>query len=186
MAYRVRATAIAEVLILEPQVHRDARGLFYESFNQSDFERATGCALSFVQDNHSRSVRNVLRGLHYQLPRPQGKLVRVVCGEVYDVVVDLRRRATTFGQWAATRLSAENFQQLWVPPGFAHGFLTLSDVAEVIYKVTDAYAPEFERCLLWSDPALGIAWPLEDQPRLSAKDAQGERLADALTYEAGF
>lgn len=178
----VTPTAIPEVLILEPKVFGDDRGFFYESFNARDFEQATGLTRTFVQDNHSKSAKNVLRGLHYQIQQPQGKLVRVVQGEVFDVAVDLRKSSNTFGQWVGARLSAENKRQLWLPEGFAHGFLVLSDTAEFLYKTTDYYAPEFERSLLWSDPALDIAWPLEDSPKLASKDACGKLLAAAEVY----
>ena len=165
--------SLSGVYLIEPKVFDDERGLFFESFNQKQFEEAIGKAVSFVQDNHSRSVKNVLRGLHYQIQRPQGKLVRVVQGEVFDVVVDLRESNPTFGQWIGEVLSAANRRQLWIPEGFAHGFVVLSDSAEFLYKTTDYYAPEYERCLLWNDAALGIVWPVGVQPILSAKDAKG-------------
>ena len=165
--------SLSGVYLIEPKVFDDERGLFFESFNQKQFEEAIGKAVSFVQDNHSRSVKNVLRGLHYQIQRPQGKLVRVVQGEVFDVVVDLRESSPTFGQWIGQVLSAANRRQLWIPEGFAHGFVVLSDSAEFLYKTTDYYAPEYERCLLWNDAALGIVWPVGVQPILSAKDAKG-------------
>ena len=171
MPYAVSPTALPGLLILEPQVLGDARGFFYESFSQRDFEAATGRRVTFVQDNHSRSVRGVLRGLHLQDPHPQGKLVRVTVGEVYDVAVDLRAGSPTFGRWAAVTLSAENRRQLWIPPGLAHGFLVTSDVAEFLYKTTDYYHPEHERVIRWDDPAIGIQWPLEVPPVLSARDA---------------
>ncbi len=174
---RATPTAIPEVLIIEPRVFGDDRGFFYESFNARAFEQATGLQPQFVQDNHSKSARHVLRGLHYQLQQPQGKLVRVVQGEVYDVAVDLRKEAKTFGQWVGVHLSAANKKQLWVPEGFAHGFLVLSETAEFLYKTTDYYAPEYERSLLWNDPALAIAWPLQGQPLLAAKDAAARPLA---------
>ena len=165
--------AIPEVLLLEPRVFGDDRGFFYESYNQQAFERATGLDIQFVQDNHSRSARNVLRGMHYQLaPHAQGKLVRAVFGEVFDVAVDIRADSPTFGKWVGELLSADNKRQLWIPPGFAHGFLVLSDVAEFLYKTTDYYAPECEGSFLWNDPEVGIAWPLSGDPLLSAKDAQ--------------
>jgi dTDP-4-dehydrorhamnose 3,5-epimerase len=167
------ATDIPEVLIVEPKVFGDDRGFFYESFNQRQWEAATGLTRAFVQDNHSRSVKGVLRGLHYQIEQPQGKLVRCAVGEVYDVAVDLRKSSPTFGKWVGVVLSAANKRQLWVPEGFAHGFLVLSDVAEFLYKTTDYYAPEHERCISWSDPAIGIEWPCEGKPILSGKDAQG-------------
>ena len=177
MPYTATPTAIADVLVLEPKVFGDARGFFFESFNQRDFEAATGMACSFVQDNHSKSARGVLRGLHYQIKHPQGKLVRVVQGEVFDVVVDLRRASPTFGKWVGEVLSADNKRQMWVPPGFAHGFVVLSESAEFLYKTTDYWYPEHERSLLWNDPALGIRWPLEGPPQLAAKDADAMPLA---------
>lgn len=183
MSMKVIRTEIPEVLILEPRVFGDARGFFMESWNRRDFARATGLDVDFVQDNHSRSARGVLRGLHYQLHQAQGKLVRVVCGAVWDVAVDLRRSAPTFGHWVGVELSADNQRQLWLPPGFAHGFLVLSDSADFLYKATEYYAPEHERSLRWDDPALGIAWPLQRmgvaQPTLSAKDAAAPGLAQA-------
>jgi dTDP-4-dehydrorhamnose 3,5-epimerase len=175
-------TAIPDVLIIQPKVFGDARGFFLESFNQQRFEQLTGLAPNFVQDNHSRSARGVLRGLHYQVRQPQGKLVRVIAGEVFDVCVDLRRSSPTFGRSVSLLLSAENHQQLWIPPGFAHGFLVTSESADFVYKTTDYYAPEFERALLWNDPALDIAWPLADTPILSAKDSAGLLLSLAETY----
>ena len=177
------ATAIAEVMVLEPKVHGDDRGFFYESFNLRAFEAATGLAPNFVQDNHSRSARGVLRGLHYQIRQPQGKLVRVVRGSVYDVAVDIRKASPTFGKWVGVELSEENQLQLWVPPGFAHGFLVTTDSADFLYKATDYYAPEHERCIAWDDPAIGIAWPAGITPQLSAKDATGRLLADAEVFE---
>lgn len=175
-------TTIPEVLILEPQVFGDDRGFFFESFNARAFEQATGLKREFVQDNHSRSAKNVLRGLHYQIQNPQGKLVRVVRGEVFDVAVDLRKSSKSFGQWVGVHLSAENRKQLWVPERFAHGFVVLSETAEFLYKTTDYYAPEFERSLLWNDAALGIDWPLEGEPRLAAKDAAAKRLSEAEVF----
>ena len=174
-------TELPGVLIIEPRVFGDDRGFFYESWNARDFE-AAGVAASFVQDNHSRSAANVLRGLHYQIQRPQGKLVRVIAGEVFDVVVDLRRSSPTFGKWQAERLSAQNKRILWVPPGFAHGFLVTSDSAEFLYKTTDYWAAEDERTIAWNDPDLAIDWPLQGQPVLSAKDAWGVPLARAEIY----
>jgi dTDP-4-dehydrorhamnose 3,5-epimerase len=171
------------MLILEPKVFGDERGFFYESFNARRFEALAGFRPSFVQDNHSRSQKNVLRGLHYQIQHPQGKLVRVVAGEVYDVSVDVRRFSPTFGKWAGVHLSAENKRQLWIPEGFAHGFVVLSETAEFLYKTTDYWAPEHERCILWNDPQLAIAWPLDGEPRVSAKDAQGVPLAAADVFE---
>ncbi len=165
--------AIPEVVLIEPNVFGDERGFFFESFNQARFEAAIGRSVQFVQDNHSRSAKNVLRGLHYQIQQPQGKLVRVVQGEVFDVAVDLRKSSPTFGKWVGEILSAENKRQLWVPEGFAHGFVVLSESAEFLYKTTDYYAPQHERCILWNDATLGIAWPQGIQPVLSAKDAKG-------------
>ncbi len=175
-------TGIPEVLIVEPTVFGDARGFFFESFNQNRFAELTGLDLQFVQDNHSRSARGVLRGLHYQIRQPQGKLVRVIAGEVFDVCTDLRRSSPTFGKSVCVTLSAENKRQLWIPPGFAHGFLVTSDSADFVYKTTDYYAPEHERSVLWNDPALGIDWPLEGEPTLSAKDRAAVPLAQAETY----
>ncbi len=179
-------TDIPDVLIVEPKVFGDARGFFVESLNQRRFEELTGLAPQFVQDNHSRSARGVLRGLHYQLEQAQGKLVRVTAGEVFDVCVDLRRSSPTFGKSVCVTLSADNHRQLWIPPGFAHGFLVTSDSADFQYKTTDYYAPEHERSLQWNDPALGIRWPLDaigGAPALSAKDQAGVPLAQADTYE---
>jgi len=171
---KVTPTAIADVLIIEPKVFGDQRGFFLESFNQRAFNAATGTDFNFVQDNHSRSAKNVLRGLHYQVGQPQGKLVRVVRGAVFDVAVDIRPASPTFGKWFGLELSEENHRQLWVPPGLAHGFLVLSDSAEFLYKTTDYYAPEQERCIVWNDSTLGITWPLKGgAPLLSGKDAAG-------------
>ncbi|MEK9951492.1 MAG: dTDP-4-dehydrorhamnose 3,5-epimerase [Curvibacter sp.] len=175
-------TAIPEVLILEPKVFGDARGFFFESYNARAFAQATGLDLNFVQDNHSRSARGVLRGLHYQLKQPQGKLVRVVRGSVYDVAVDVRRSSPTYGRWVGVELSESNHRQLWVPAGFAHGFLVTSESADFLYKTTDYYAPEHERCIAWNDPAIGIEWPLTGAPVLSGKDQQGVSLAQAEVY----
>ncbi len=172
-------TAIPGVLILEPKVFGDERGFFYESFNARQFAEETGLQVGFVQDNHSRSVKGVLRGLHYQIQQPQGKLVRVVVGEAWDVAVDIRRGSPTFGKWVGTTLSATNHRQMWVPAGFAHGFVVVSEVAEFLYKTTDYYAPEHERCLAWNDPTLAIAWPLEGEPLLSGKDRLGLTLDQA-------
>jgi dTDP-4-dehydrorhamnose 3,5-epimerase len=169
---KVTPTSLADVLLIEPRVFGDARGFFFESYNRKAM-LAAGLDVEFVQDNHSRSARGVLRGLHYQIERSQGKLVRVVSGEVYDVAVDLRRSSPTFGRSIGIRLSADEKQMLWIPPGFAHGFLVLSDTAEFLYKTTDYWYPEFERTLLWNDPALGVAWPLTQTPTLAAKDAAG-------------
>lgn len=175
--------AIPEVILFEPKVFGDDRGFFFESFNQARFEEAVGRPVPFVQDNHSRSARNVLRGLHYQIQQPQGKLVRVVSGEVFDVAVDMRRSSPTFGKWVGAVLSAENKKQLWVPEGFAHGFVVLSDSADFLYKTTDYYAPQHERCVIWNDADLGIEWPMEGEPVLSAKDQQGAAFARADTFE---
>lgn len=172
-------TEIPDVLILEPKVFGDERGFFFESFNSREFEQATGLKRNFVQDNHSRSMKGVLRGLHYQIKQPQGKLVRVVAGEVFDVAVDIRSGSKTFGKWVGEILSAENKRQLWVPEGFAHGFLVLSEYAEFLYKTTDYYAPEHERCIRWDDPDLGIEWPLIEKPQLSGKDAAAATLKEA-------
>lgn len=171
--------AIPDVILLEPKVFGDDRGFFFESFNQAKFEAVIGRPVAFVQDNHSRSVKNVLRGLHYQIQQPQGKLVRVVQGEVFDVAVDIRKSSPSFGQWVGEILSAENKRQMWVPEGFAHGFVVLSGTAEFLYKTTDYYAPEHERCIAWNDPAIAIQWPLDAAPALSAKDQQGKPLAAA-------
>lgn len=175
-------TAIPEVLLIEPQVFGDDRGFFFESFNERRFAELTGITARFVQDNHSKSARHVLRGLHYQIQQPQGKLVRVVAGEVFDVAVDLRKSSPTFGSWVAEVLSAENKKQLWIPEGFAHGFLVLSESAEFLYKTTDYYAPEHERCVAWNDPGIDIVWPLMGEPVLSGKDKQGQRLDEAETF----
>ena len=182
MAYTATPTKISGVLILQPQVFGDARGFFLESFNARDFAQATGLDVQFVQDNHSKSARGVLRGLHYQIAHAQGKLVRVVQGEVFDVVVDLRRSSPTFGQWDGVHLSAENHRQLWIPPGFAHGFVVLSESAEFLYKTTDYWYPAHERSLLWNDPALGIDWPIDFAPVLAAKDAAALPLAEAACF----
>jgi len=179
---KVIETSIPDVLIIEPKVFGDERGFFYESFNAAAFEAATGLKRQFVQDNHSKSQRGVLRGLHYQIQQPQGKLVRVVAGEVFDVAVDLRKSSPSFGRWFGTHLSAQNQRQLWIPEGFAHGFVVLSESAEFLYKTTDYYAPEHERSLLWNDSELGIEWPLDEPPQLSAKDQAGKRLSDAELF----
>ena len=176
-------TEIPDVLIIEPKVFGDARGFFFESFNQRQFEQLTGFAPNFVQDNHSRSARGVLRGLHYQIHQPQGKLVRVIAGEVFDVCIDMRRSSPTFGKSVYATLSADNHRQLWIPPGFAHGFLVTSESADFVYKTTDYYAPEHERSVLWNDAALAIPWPLQGEPLLSAKDKAGTPLAQAETFE---
>lgn len=176
--------AIPEVILLQPTVHVDERGFFFESFNQTEFDRAVGHHVNFVQDNHSKSSRHVLRGLHYQLEHPQGKLVRVTQGEVFDVAVDLRKSSPTFGLWVGQLLSAENEHQLWIPEGFAHGFLVLSESAESQYKTTRYYAPEYERCIAWNDPDLAINWPLHGaQPVLSEKDKQGENLTESEIFQ---
>lgn len=180
---QVVATAIPEVLILEPKVFGDARGFFLESFNANTFKSCTGLDVKFVQDNHSRSGKGVLRGLHYQIQHPQGKLVRVVQGEVFDVAVDMRRNSPTFGQWAGAHLSAENHRQLWIPSGFSHGFVVLSESADFLYKTTDYYAPQHEVCLKWDDVTVGVDWPLSMPPSLSAKDQQGLSWPDAPKFE---
>lgn len=183
MPYTVTKTNLPEVLVLQPKVFGDARGFFFESFNARDFAEATGLNLQFVQDNHSRSSRGVLRGLHYQIKHSQGKLVRVVAGEVFDVAVDMRKDSPQFGQWTGCHLTAENAKQMWVPPGFAHGFFVMSESADFLYKTTDYWYPEHERCLLWNDPELAIEWPLgEISPLLAAKDAAGLPLALADTF----
>lgn len=176
---KVTQTDIADVLIIEPQVFGDDRGFFFESFNQKVWLEETGLERNFVQDNHSRSVEGVLRGLHYQIKQPQGKLVRVVVGEVFDVAVDIRKSSATFGQWVGVLLSEQNKKQLWVPEGFAHGFLVMSEVAEFLYRTTDYYAPEHERCISWNDPDLNIDWPFDVKPKLSEKDGLGCRFKDA-------
>ncbi len=183
---QVIQTAMPEVLILEPKVFGDDRGFFFESFNQQTFEKLTGVKAHFVQDNHSKSAANVLRGLHYQIQQPQGKLVRVTAGEVFDVAVDLRRQSSTFGQWVSAILSAENKRQMWVPSGFAHGFLVLKEGTEFLYKTTDYYAPQFERCVRWDTPEIGIDWPLLAAPILSAKDTLGLDLSNAEVFETAF
>ena len=180
---KIIPTDIPDVLIIEPKVFGDSRGFFFESFNQRQFEQLTGFAPNFVQDNHSRSARGVLRGLHYQIQKPQGKLVRVIAGEVFDVCVDMRRASPSFGQAVYVTLSADNHRQLWIPPGFAHGFLVTSESADFVYKTTDYYAPEHERSVLWNDAALAIPWPLQGEPLLSAKDKAGTPLAQAETFE---
>ena len=183
MPFTVTPTALPEVLILEPRVFGDARGFFFESFNQRDFAAVTGVDVTFVQDNHSRSSQGVLRGLHYQIQHPQGKLVRVSQGAVFDVVVDVRRSSPRFGQWVGVELSETNFKQLWIPPGFAHGFLVLSESAEFLYKTTDYWYPEHERSLLWNDADVGINWPLQGAPTLAAKDAGAKPLSSAEVFE---
>lgn len=180
---RVIPTAIPDVLIIEPKVFGDARGFFFESFNQQAFNEATGLDVQFVQDNHSRSAKGVLRGLHYQIQQPQGKLVRVVRGAVFDVAVDLRKSSATFGQWVGAELSEENARQMWVPEGFAHGFLVLSDVADFLYKTTDYYAPEYERSIIWNDPDIAIQWPFVGAPLLSQKDMNAISFKRAELFE---
>lgn len=180
---KVTATSIPEVLIIEPKVFGDERGFFYESFNQRAFNEATGLAHNFVQDNHSRSTKGVLRGLHYQVENPQGKLVRVARGSVFDVAVDIRKSSPNFGKWFGVELSEQNHRQLWVPPGFAHGFLVTSDSADFLYKTTDYYAPQFERCIAWDDAAIGVQWPAGLTPQLSVKDSTGSRLATSEVFQ---
>lgn len=181
---KVIETPLAGLLVVEPKVFGDARGFFFESFNERVFREATGVSLPFVQDNHSRSAKGVLRGLHYQVVRPQGKLVRCVSGEVFDVAVDLRASSPTFGKWFGCRLDAVSHRQLWIPPGFAHGFAVLSETADFLYKTTEYWFPEHDRSLAWNDPAVGIDWPLGGaQPTLAAKDAAAPRLADAQVYD---
>ena len=182
MPYNSTPTSFPEVLVLQPKVFSDARGFFFESFSARDFEVATGLKREFLQDNHSHSARGVIRGLHYQVQRPQGKLVRVTLGEVFDVAVDLRRSSPNFGKWFGTVLSAENKLQLWIPEGFAHGFLVLSEHADFLYKTTDYWYPEYERTVIWNDTSIGIKWPLAASPVLAAKDASGKSLADAETF----
>ena len=180
---QIQPTAIPEVLLIEPTVFGDDRGFFYESFDQKHFTEMTGITRQFIQDNHSKSAKGVLRGLHYQIQQPQGKLVRVTHGEVFDVAVDLRKSSATFGKWTGTRLSEANKRQLWIPEGFAHGFVVLSDNAEFLYKTTDYWAPEFERSILWNDPAIGIDWPFDGEPLLSGKDKVATLLADADVFD---
>ena len=180
---RVIATDIPDVLIIEPHVFGDDRGFFYESFNQKIWKEKTGLRMTFVQDNHSRSKRNVLRGLHYQIKQPQGKLMRVIAGEVFDVAVDIRKSSPTFGRWVGFTLSAENKRIMWIPEGFAHGFLVLSDFAEFLYKTTDYWAPEYERTIIWNDSDLGIRWPLKVPPVLSSKDCDGSGFKSAECFE---
>lgn len=179
---KITPTEIPDVMIIEPRVFGDERGFFFESFNEKVFQEKMDCELRFVQDNHSRSAANVLRGLHYQIQQAQGKLVRVVAGAIFDVAVDIRRSSPTFGQWVGYELSAENKQQIWVPPGFAHGFLSLADGTEVLYKTTDFYAPEYERSILWNDPMLDIVWPLTTEPTISTKDQAGQPFVNAEVF----
>lgn len=178
----VITTSLPDVLLIEPQVFGDERGFFLESYNQEVWQKRTGLVRTFVQDNHSRSSKGVLRGIHYQIVKPQGKLVRVVSGEVFDVAVDLRKSSRTFGRWVGEVLSAENKRQLWVPEGFGHAFVVLSEYADFLYKTTEYYAPEHERCIAWNDPQLGIAWPSQVKPKLSGKDAAGVLFAQAEVY----
>lgn len=182
MAIQVTATALPEVKIIEPKVFGDSRGFFYESFNAVEFAEKVQAGIEFVQDNHSRSAKGVLRGLHYQIEHAQGKLVRVVEGEVFDVAVDIRKSSPNFGKWVGVSLSADNHRQLWVPPGFAHGFVVVSESAQFLYKTTDYWFPEYERSILWSDEKIGIEWPIASEPLLAAKDAAGKRLVDADVY----
>ncbi len=182
MSYTVTPTAVPDLLILEPKVFGDSRGFFFESFNAKNFAQATGLNVSFVQDNHSRSSKGVLRGLHYQVQQTQGKLVHVTQGAVFDVVVDIRKSSPTFGKWVGCELSDSNHRQLWIPPGFAHGFMVLSESADFLYKTTDYYAPAHERCIAWNDPNIGINWPEGITPLLSAKDQQGIALAEAEVF----
>ncbi len=182
MGIQVTETALPEVKIIEPKVFGDARGFFYESFNAREFAEQVAPQVEFVQDNHSRSARGVLRGLHYQIEHAQGKLVRVVEGEVFDVAVDVRKSSPNFGKWVGAVLSDENHRQMWVPPGFAHGFVVLSDAAQFLYKTTDYWFPEHERCIVWNDPEIGIDWPIDFEPMLAAKDAAGKRLSAADVY----
>ena len=176
------ATKIPDVMVIEPKVFGDSRGFFFESFNQNNFNTAIGKQVNFVQDNHSRSSKGVLRGIHYQIQQPQGKLVRVVSGAVFDVAVDLRKSSPTFGQWVGVELNADNHKQLWVPEGFGHGFVVLSESAEFLYKTTDYYAPEYERCIAWNDPEIAVDWTFKEQPQLSAKDQQGIVLKNADVF----
>ncbi len=180
---KITQTDIPDVLVIEPQVFGDERGFFFESFNQEKWRQDTGLERTFVQDNHSRSARGVLRGIHYQIEQPQGKLVRVVVGEVFDVAVDLRKKSPTFGSWVGEHLSAENFKQLWIPEGFGHAFVVLSENAEFLYRTTDFWAPEHERCIIWNDPELNVSWPIDFSPTLSEKDVEGLLFKSADIYE---
>lgn len=180
---KVTPTAISDVLVIEPKVFGDARGFFFESFNQRVFSQSTGLNVQFVQDNHSRSAKGVLRGLHYQIQQPQGKLVRAVRGAVFDVVVDIRKPSATFGRWVGVELTEDNYRQLWVPPGFAHGFLVTSESADLLYKTTTYYAPEFERCIAWNDASIGVRWPPQVAPLMSSRDQSGLLLHDAELFE---
>lgn len=179
---KIISTSIPDILVIEPIVFHDDRGWFYESFNERRFAELSGINVRFVQDNHSMSKRHVLRGMHYQIQQPQGRLVRVIAGEIFDVAIDIRKSSRTFGQWVGTMLSAANKRQVWIPPGFAHGFVTISGTAEVVYKTTEYWAAESERSILWDDPTLGITWPFESEPYLSEKDRKGKLLAEAETY----
>jgi dTDP-4-dehydrorhamnose 3,5-epimerase len=181
----VISTSISEVLVIEPKIFGDSRGFFFESFNHKNFNQATGLDVKFVQDNHSRSVKDVLRGLHYQIRQPQGKLVRVVRGQVFDVAVDIRQSSPSFGQWVGVELTEDNYRQLWVPPGFAHGFYVLSDTADFLYKTTDYYLPDLERSLLWNDPTVAVSWPIQADvsPIVSAKDKIAPKLTDAELFD---
>lgn len=179
---KIQTTEIPDLLIIEPEIFGDSRGFFFESFNARLFAEMTGISKNFVQDNHSKSARNVLRGLHYQIQRPQGKLVRVIAGEVFDVAVDIRKSSPSFGQWLGVTLSADNKRQLWIPEGFAHGFTVTSASAEFLYKTTDYWLPEYERCIRWNDPAIAIQWPIQEQPILSGKDANAMLLKDAEVF----
>ncbi len=180
---KITQTDIPDVLVIQPQVFGDERGFFFESFNQEKWRQDTGLERTFVQDNHSRSARGVLRGIHYQIEQPQGKLVRVVVGEVFDVAVDLRKKSPTFGSWVGEHLSAENFKQLWIPEGFVHAFVVLSENAEFLYRTTDFWAPEHERCIIWNDPELNVSWPIDFSPTLSDKDVEGFLFKNADIYE---
>ena len=179
---QIQKTAIPDVLIIEPKIFGDDRGFFFESFNERRFAELTGQTMHFVQDNHSKSAKNVLRGLHYQIQQPQGKLVRVISGEVFDVAVDIRRRSPTFGKWVGVTLSEKNRRQLWIPEGFAHGFVVISNSAEFLYKTTDYWAPEYERTIIWNDPVLNVQWPIEGMPLLSEKDKAGSMFKDAEVF----
>ena len=181
---KVTRLNVPDVILIEPQVFGDERGFFYESFNQRQFEKAIGQSVHFVQDNHSRSVKNVVRGLHYQLQQPQGKLIRVISGTVFDVAVDIRKTSPTFSQWIGEILTAENKKQLWIPEGFAHGFAVLSDTAEMLYKTTDFWSPDHEYCIAWDDATLAIQWPIQGEAQLSAKDKKGFAFNDALMFES--
>ncbi|MFC0400802.1 dTDP-4-dehydrorhamnose 3,5-epimerase [Paraburkholderia rhizosphaerae] len=182
MAIQVTATALPEVKVIEPKVFGDARGFFLESFNAREFAEQVQAGVEFVQDNHSRSAKGVLRGLHYQIEHAQGKLVRVVAGEVFDVAVDIRKSSPDFGKWVGLRLSGENQRQMWIPPGFAHGFLVVSETADFLYKTTDYWYPEFERCLAWDDPQVGVEWPIEGEPVMAEKDRRGKSLGSLSDF----